>query len=97
MKLGRIGSKMTFMALATPLIASAQEAEKGADTRMPNVVLIYADDLGFGDLECYGAKGVKTPNINKLSQNGLRFANAHSVASTSTPSRYLRNLLMATI
>lgn len=88
MKLGRIGSKMTFMALATPFFASAQEAEKGADTRMPNVVLIYADDLGFGDLECYGAKGVKTPNINKLSQNGLRFANAYSVASTSTPSRY---------
>lgn len=54
----------------------------------PNVVMIYADDLGFGDLECYGAKGVKTPNVNRLSDNGLRFTNAHAVASTSTPSRY---------
>ena len=54
----------------------------------PNVVMIYADDLGFGDLECYGAKGVETPNVNRLSDNGLRFMNAHAVASTSTPSRY---------
>ena len=54
----------------------------------PNVVMIYADDLGFGDLECYGAKGVETPNVNRLSDNGLRFTNAHAVASTSTPSRY---------
>lgn len=52
------------------------------------VVIIYADDLGYGDLECYGAKGVKTPNVNRLSNNGLRFTNAHAVASTSTPSRY---------
>ncbi len=54
----------------------------------PNVVMIYADDLGFGDLECYGAIGVKTPNVNNLAENGLRFTNAHAVASTSTPSRY---------
>lgn len=54
----------------------------------PNVVLIYADDLGFGDLGCYGAIGVETPNVNRLSANGLRFTNAHAVASTSTPSRY---------
>ena len=54
----------------------------------PNVVMIYADDLGFGDLECYGAIGVRTPNVNRLSENGMRFTNAHAVASTSTPSRY---------
>ena len=42
----------------------------------------------FGDLEGYGAKGVKTPNVNSLAANGLRFTNAHAVASTSTPSRY---------
>ena len=54
----------------------------------PNVVLIYADDLGFGDLGCYGAIGVETPNVDRLSANGLRFTNAHAVASTSTPSRY---------
>lgn len=54
----------------------------------PNVIIIYADDLGYGDLECYGAKNVSTPNVNRLASQGVRFTNAHAVASTSTPSRY---------
>ncbi|MEG1005604.1 MAG: arylsulfatase [Bacteroides sp.] len=54
----------------------------------PNVVFIYADDIGFGDLECYGAKNVKTPHVNRLADNGIRFTNAHATAATSTPSRY---------
>lgn len=54
----------------------------------PNVIIIYADDLGYGDLECYGAKNVHTPNVNSLAQNGIQFTNAHAVAATSTPSRY---------
>lgn len=54
----------------------------------PNVIIIYADDLGYGDLECYGAKNVHTPNVNRLAQNGIQFTNAHAVAATSTPSRY---------
>ena len=36
--------------------------------KKPNVIIIYADDLGYGDLECYGAKNVKTPNVKKLAQ-----------------------------
>lgn len=59
-----------------------------AQHKQPNVVLIYADDLGYGDLECYGAQGLKTPNINRLANDGVRFTNAHSAAATSTPSRY---------
>ena len=68
----------------------AQEAvnEKYEQNTRPNVVIIYADDLGYGDLGCYGAIGVETPNVDRLSNNGLRFTNAHAVASTSTPSRY---------
>ena len=69
----------------------AQEAVDNVVTESksrPNVVLIYADDLGYGDLGCYGAIGVETPNVDRLSDNGLRFTNAHAVASTSTPSRY---------
>lgn len=77
------------LALASPLALSAQgQADERAKRELPNVILIYADDIGFGDLECYGAKGVKTPNVNRLAQNGLRFTNAHCTASTSTPSRY---------
>ena len=58
----------------------AQEATSDTRPIRPNVVMIYADDLGFGDLECYGAVGVKTPNVNRLSEHGLRFTNAHAVA-----------------
>ena len=55
---------------------------------LPNVIIIYADDLGYGDLQCYGAKNIETPNVNKLADEGLRFTNMHAVAATSTPSRY---------
>ena len=51
-------------------------------------MFIYADDLGYGDLECYGAKNVQTPNVNRLAKSGIRFTNAHATAATSTPSRY---------
>ncbi len=61
---------------------------KAADTKCPNIVLIYVDDLGYGDVGCYGATNVKTPNIDKLASEGLRFTNAHSPSATCTPSRY---------
>ncbi len=54
----------------------------------PNVIIIYADDLGYGDLECYGNKNVPTPNSVKLAKEGCIFHNAYAVAATSTPSRY---------
>lgn len=54
----------------------------------PNIVLIYADDLGYGDLGCYGAVKVKTPHCDRLAAAGLRFTDGHSVASVCTPSRY---------
>ncbi len=55
---------------------------------LPNVIFIYADDLGYGDLECYGASNVSTPNVNRLAENGIRFTNGYAAAATSTPSRY---------
>lgn len=54
----------------------------------PNVVFILADDLGYGDLGCYGAVGVETPAVDGLARQGVRCTDAHAVASTSTPSRY---------
>ncbi|MBS1753445.1 MAG: arylsulfatase [Bacteroidetes bacterium] len=54
----------------------------------PNVIIIYADDLGYGDLSCYGATKIHTPNLDKLAKQGLRFTNAHSTSATCTPSRY---------
>jgi arylsulfatase A-like enzyme len=57
-------------------------------TAKPNIVIIYIDDLGYGDVGCYGAKGVKTPNVDRLARNGLRFTDAHCTAATCTPSRF---------
>jgi arylsulfatase A-like enzyme len=58
-----------------------------AQTR-PNIVLIYADDLGYGDVSAYGARALKTPNMDRVATEGLRFTDAHAPAATCTPSRY---------
>ena len=65
-----------------------QKTEQNKKDKLPNVIVILADDLGYGDLQCYGAKGVETPNINRLARNGIQFTNGHAIAATSTPSRY---------
>lgn len=59
-----------------------------AAAEKPNVVVIMADDLGYGDLSCYGATTFETPNIDKLAAEGLRFTNGYCSASTCTPTRY---------
>ena len=59
---------------------------EGGET--PNIILILADDLGYGDLSCYGARRVQTPNLDRLAAQGLRLTDAHSSAATCTPSRY---------
>lgn len=79
---------LVSVAMSIPLAVQSQVMGQRADDNRPNVVLIYADDLGFGDLSCYGARNVATPNVDALAANGLRFTQAHAVASTSTPSRY---------
>lgn len=56
--------------------------------KSPNIVFIYTDDLGFGDISANGAKKVKTPNIDRLAKEGLRFKNAYATAATCTPSRF---------
>jgi len=61
---------------------------KSVEHKLPNIVILYVDDLGYGDIGSYGAKGVKTPNIDALAKEGIRFTDAHSSAATCTPSRY---------
>lgn len=53
-----------------------------------NIVLIYADDLGYGDLASYGATKIKTPEMDRLTAGGIRFTDAHSPAAVCSPSRY---------
>jgi arylsulfatase A-like enzyme len=54
----------------------------------PNVVFIYTDDLGYGDVSSYGATALKTPSIDRLANEGLRFTDGHAAVATCTPSRY---------
>ena len=54
----------------------------------PNVVIIYGDDVGFGDVGVYGSKMIPTPHIDRLASEGLRFTDGHSSAATCSPSRY---------
>lgn len=73
-----------FITFFVALSASAQKA----NLSKPNIVIIYVDDLGYGDVGCYGAQGVQTPNIDKLAKNGLKLTDAHCTAATCTPSRF---------
>jgi arylsulfatase A-like enzyme len=59
-----------------------------AEVASPNIIVFYVDDLGYGDLSCYNPQGIPTPNIDKLASKGILFTDAHSTASTCTPSRY---------
>ena len=56
--------------------------------RLPNIVVMYADDLGFGDVSCYGATALDTPNIDRLASEGVIFYQGYATAATCTPSRY---------
>lgn len=75
-------NSLGFLAMGLMQTACNQNTEK------PNIVIIYADDLGYGDVSCYGATKVSTPNIDLVARKGLLFTNAHCTAATSTPSRY---------
>lgn len=63
-------------------------ADKCSAAERPNIVVILADDIGYGDLSCYGATKVKTPNLDKLADRGMRFTDAHCASAVCTPSRY---------
>ena len=54
----------------------------------PNIIVIYADDIGYGDLGCYGGTGAKTPHVDRLAREGRRFTSGYCTSATCTPSRY---------
>ncbi len=73
---------LSLLILVPGLLRSAPIA------RPPNVIVIYADDLGYGDVGCYGATKVRTPHIDRIAREGRRFTDAHSASAACTPSRY---------
>ena len=75
----RILSLLSLILLVSASLANAQEK--------PNVVFILADDLGYGDLGCYGHPYAKTPNIDRLAKSGTRFTRFYATGVTCQPSR----------
>ena len=80
----KVLSSTLLLLSSTQLLFSASEKKE----KQPNIIIIMSDDLGYGDVGCYGADKVKTPNIDKLASNGVRFTSGYATASTSSPSRY---------
>lgn len=78
---------LSLFFIAMACAATAQSVKK-TRIKSPNVIYIYADDLGYGDLSCYGATKIQTPNLDRLAANGIRFTDGHCTSATCTPSRY---------
>ncbi len=85
----RIPASLLYSIACSFLVAGLAHAAKKAENRPPNILILYADDLGFGDLQCYhpGSK-IPTPNLDRLAAEGMRFTDGHSSSGICTPSRY---------
>src|SRR6478609_10391521 len=70
-----------------PSTSSAQSSKKSAAGRRPNIIYIYADDLGYGDLGCYGQQKIETPNIDAFAKSGVRFTQFYAGTTVCAPSR----------
>ena len=79
-----INKVLVAFLIATPLWPFPQGVSA---ERHPNIIFIYVDDMGYGDLSCYGAKAIKTPNIDRMAAEGLRLTSFYSVSPICTPSR----------
>lgn len=79
---------MNKLFIGLPALALLNSCVEKVEKTKPNIIVILADDLGFGDVSAYGSTTVKTPNIDKLGNEGVCFTNGYSTSATSTPSRY---------
>ena len=80
------GHSHPALAQSNPMADNADVSQQATPDR-PNIIFILADDMGYGDLSCYGNKFVKTPNIDRLAQSGTRFEQAYAGSGISSPSR----------
>lgn len=83
--------KVSFWTLSAGSVccfASGFSEAAPAPSERPNVIVLVADDLGYGDLSCYGAKTIHTPNADRLAKEGIRFTRGYAASATCSPSRY---------
>jgi arylsulfatase A len=78
---------MRWHCLAVGICVLMAPVAWGQDAKRPNVVVFLADDLGYGDLACYGHKVIRTPNLDAFAKQGMRFTDFHSASSVCSPSR----------
>ena len=80
------GSCLAAAATVAPMLARAARAAAG-DSRLPNIIVILADDLGYADLGCQGCRDIPTPHIDSLARNGVRFTSGYVTAPLCSPTR----------
>ena len=80
--------RRSFLTLAGSVAPAILSSPLRAQSANPNIVFMLADDVGWGDLGCYGAARIRTPNLDRLAARGMRFTDAHCTSATCTPSRY---------
>ncbi len=82
-------SMMLVALLVSSMLSALAQSAEAVRSSPPNILLIYADDLGYGDLSCYNAKCVySTPRLDQMAREGVRFTDAHSPSTICSPSRY---------
>lgn len=84
----RLLTIILFVAVQTIFTSCNSSQKSKEEKRHPNIVLIYADDLGYGDVGAYGAIEIKTPNIDRLAKGGVQFSSGYASSATCSPSRY---------
>lgn len=84
----RVGITLSAVFVWAGIPSCKTEKAPEGSQELPNIILIVADDLGYGDLGCYGATKIRTPAIDRLASEGMRFTNAYAASSLCSPSRY---------
>lgn len=78
---------LSLAVLATAVLGLSHEPATAAETARPNIIFVMADDLGYGDLGCYGQKLIQTPNLDRMAQEGIRFTDFYAGCTVCAPSR----------
>jgi arylsulfatase A-like enzyme len=84
-KFKHMKKNIAFIVIAFLLASCQSNLNK---QRLPNIIVIMADDLGYGDVSAYGQGTLQTPNIDRIANEGIRFTNGYATSATCTPSRY---------